>query len=79
MSKQKRFQVIQRRGEYGEPRTNFTTTWTDYKNGFGDLYGEFWFGNDYIHQMTNQAPVVLRIELVDFDNVTAIAEYSTFR
>ena len=72
--------MIQRRGDFGEPRTNFTTTWTDYKSGFGDLYGEFWFGNDFIHKITNQAdPVVLRVELADFDNVTVIAEYSTFR
>ncbi len=71
--------MIQRRGDYGEPHTNFTMTWNDYKVGFGDLYGEFWFGNDFIHKISNQAPVVLRVELADFDNVTVVAEYSTFR
>ena len=49
------------------------------KSGFGDLYAEFWFGNDFIHRITNEGPVVLRVELSDFDNVVVVAEYSTFR
>ena len=71
--------MIQRRGDFGEPRINFTTSWSDYKTGFGDLYAEFWFGNDFIHRITNEGPVVLRVELSDFDNVVVVAEYSTFR
>jgi hypothetical protein len=57
MAENSRFQVIQRRGDFGEPRTNFTAAWSDYKNGFGDLYGEFWFGNDFIHRISNEAQV----------------------
>ena len=72
--------MIQRRGDFGEPRTNFTTSWKDYKNGFGDLYGEFWMGNDFIHRITTEvAQVVLRVELTDFENVLAVSEYYTFR
>ena len=71
--------MIQRRGDFGDPRINFTTTWNEYKSGFGDLYAEFWFGNDFIHRITNEGPVVLRVELSDFDNVVVVAEYSTFR
>ncbi len=51
----------------------------DYKHGFGDLYKEFWFGNDFIHKLTNKSAMVLRIELEDFDGFKAFAEYSTFK
>ena len=43
---------------------NFTRSWADYKNGFGDLNGEFWlFGNDYISELSANKSVMLRIEL----------------
>ena len=29
--------MIQRRGDFGEPRENFTRSWEEYKMGFGDL------------------------------------------
>ena len=33
---------------------DFFRNWEDYKNGFGNLDGEFWLGNQHIHQITNQ-------------------------
>jgi len=71
--------VIQRRGDYGEQRINFTKDWKDYKHGFGDLNGEFWFGNDYISELSSQKQVMLRVELEAHDGRTAWAEYDNFK
>jgi len=78
--------VIQRRGDFAlEPdtRVNFTRSWEDYQHDFGDLSAEFWFGNDYIHKLTNTPEtgdgVTLRVELTAHDGRTAWAEYSHFR
>ena len=71
--------VIQRRGDYGEPRVNFTKDWRQYKNGFGDLNGEFWFGNDFISELSSQKQVMLRVELEAHDGRTAWAEYDNFK
>jgi len=71
--------VIQQRGNFGTVKENFTRTWKDYKYGFGDLRGEFWFGNDYISELSANKSVVLRIELEAHDDRQAYAEYSTFR
>ena len=73
------YQVIQQRGAYDEIHENFTKSWRDYKYGFGKLYGEFWYGNDLIHRLTNEVPTVIRIELSDFEGNQAFAEYSKFR
>ncbi|XP_058263382.1 fibrinogen-like 2a [Hemibagrus wyckioides] len=57
---------------------NFNRTWADYKNGFGDLRGEFWLGNDHIHLLTRTKDMVLRIELEDFQGVREYAKYEQF-
>ncbi|XP_069102193.1 angiopoietin-related protein 7-like [Argopecten irradians] len=66
--------VIQNR-ENGQE--NFYRGWQDYKNGFGDLNGNFWLGNDKIHQLT-AFPAVLRIEMTTWLNDIGHAQYSTF-
>ena len=71
--------VIQRRGDFGEPRENFDRDWADYKRGFGDQNKEFWLGNEQIHQLTKDGDMKLRIELEAWDGRTAWAEYDTFR
>ena len=72
-------QVIQRRGNFGEPRENFTRSWEEYKQGFGDLEQEFWWGNDKIGRLTREQPMMLRVVLEAHDGRVAIAEYDTFR
>jgi angiopoietin 2 len=41
--------VIQNR-QPGDAQENFNRSWNEYKNGFGDLHKEFWYGNDFIHK-----------------------------
>ncbi|XP_052084531.1 angiopoietin-related protein 7-like isoform X2 [Mytilus californianus] len=66
--------VFQRRFDGSE---NFFRGWQAYEDGFGDINGEFWIGNKYIHILT-QVPTELRIDLMAWDNQKAYAKYSTF-
>ena len=58
---------------------DFQLDWESYKNGFGDLRGEFWLGNDNLHCLTAAHDVMLRIDLEDFDGNISYAEYFTFK
>ncbi|XP_058452557.1 microfibril-associated glycoprotein 4-like isoform X2 [Malaya genurostris] len=51
---------------------DFYRNWTEYKEGFGDLGGEFWLGNEKIYQ-------VIHFILTDWDDRTAVAKYSSFQ
>ena len=57
---------------------DFYRGWADYKNGFGNLNGEFWLGLDKIHRLTNAAKNRLRVDLEDRTGKTAYAEYHMF-
>ena len=70
-----KYVVIQRRWDGSE---NFYRGWDDYKKGFGNLTGEFWLGNDYIHRLTKAGLTVLRVDLEDRDGVWKYAVYSSF-
>ena len=56
---------------------DFYHGWADYKNGFGNLNGEFWLGLDKIHRLTNTKNR-LRVDLEDTTGKTAYAEYDVF-
>ena len=58
---------------------NFYLDWESYKNGFGDLNGEFWLGNDNLQRLTATDKVLLRVDLQDFDGNITYAEYTTFK
>jgi len=66
--------VIQRRMDGSE---DFLRTWKEYADGFGNLTGEFWLGNDLIANLTQQ-PYVLRIDFCDFDGACRWAQYRDF-
>ncbi|XP_061686938.1 fibrinogen gamma chain [Syngnathoides biaculeatus] len=76
------FTVIQRRQDGS---VDFHKDWIQYKEGFGylspDDSTEFWLGNEKIHQLSvsSNIPVVLRIELVDWDGTKRYADYAMFR
>ena len=57
---------------------DFYLGWNDYKDGFGDLHGEFWLGNDFLSLLTSYDTQQLRIDLEDFEGETRFAKYSSF-
>ena len=70
------FQVFQRR-RYGDQ--DFYLPWAEYKAGFGDLFKDFWLGNDNLNLITNQDVYELRVDLWDFEGDSAFAKYTTFK
>ena len=58
---------------------DFYRDWSSYKNGFGDLHGEFWLGNDNLRRLTAAVNVSLRVDLEDFEGNIRYAEYATFK
>ncbi|XP_031565514.1 ryncolin-1-like isoform X1 [Actinia tenebrosa] len=57
---------------------DFYRSWADYKNGFGDLKGEFWLGLDKINRLTHQTRNRLRVDLQDIKGKSVYAEYDYF-
>lgn len=61
---------------------DFHKDWIQYKEGFGylspDDTTEFWLGNEKMHLLTATAtiPLVLRIELVDWQGVKKYVGYT---
>ena len=48
---------------------NFARTWEEYKQGFGDLSGEFWYGNEQLHNLTRDRNSELLFVLEDTEGV----------
>ena len=69
--------VFQRRQDGS---VDFYRGWNDYKNGFGNINGEFWLGLDYIHWLLSlsKSGNELRVDLEDRQGNKAYAKYSTF-
>ncbi|XP_055628706.1 microfibril-associated glycoprotein 4-like [Toxorhynchites rutilus septentrionalis] len=56
----------------------FYRNWKDYKNGFGSLEGEFWYGLDKIHLLTSTRKHEIYFELVDHKGLLKTARYNLF-
>ncbi|KAG9344377.1 hypothetical protein JZ751_011046 [Albula glossodonta] len=59
-------------------QVDFHRTWNEYKMGFGDLAAEHWLGNEFVSQLTNQKPYVLRIQLKDWEGNEGFSQYDQF-
>uniref|UniRef100_A0A182IPY7 Fibrinogen C-terminal domain-containing protein n=1 Tax=Anopheles atroparvus TaxID=41427 RepID=A0A182IPY7_ANOAO len=47
-------------------KVNFYRNWADYREGFGNLNGEFWLGLEYVYQITSSRPYELMVEMRDY-------------
>ncbi|XP_052408410.1 angiopoietin-related protein 6 [Carassius gibelio] len=68
--------VIQRRQDGS---VNFFRTWEQYKQGFGNLDGEYWLGLEHLYWLTSQATYKLRVAMEDWQGRQAFAEYDSFQ
>ncbi|XP_046288991.2 angiopoietin-4 [Marmota monax] len=68
--------IIQRRVDGSE---DFQRSWKEYKEGFGNPAGEYWLGNEAVHQLTSRATYSLRVELEDWEGQEAYAQYERFQ
>ena len=57
---------------------DFYRKFSDYDNGFGSVYGEFWLGLKYVYQMTVGVVNELRIDLENVTGNTAYEVYQDF-
>jgi hypothetical protein len=56
----------------------FNRTWDEFKAGFGDPSGNYWLGNEQLHQLTTNNQYGLRFDLQsNKTGVWYVAEYST--
>ena len=43
---------------------DFNRDWNDYKNGFGDVIGEHWVGNDFLHHYTTKDGLDTAVQMI---------------
>ena len=72
------WQVILKRNVNFTKHVNFNRPWADYKQGFGDLHAEFWYGLENIHCLTTREPVDLKIVLKRNDGTEMMWTYGHF-
>ncbi|KAK4322012.1 hypothetical protein Pmani_007214 [Petrolisthes manimaculis] len=58
------------------PQLDFNRTWSEYKEGFGNPYGEYWLGNDNLHFITYGRSYTLR---EDFYSLSYGLSYDTWQ
>ncbi|XP_049891304.1 fibrinogen-like protein 1 isoform X1 [Epinephelus moara] len=68
--------VFQRRSD---GLVSFNRGWSEYRDGFGELRGEHWLGNQQLHLLSHQGHYSLRIDLQDWSHAHRHALYHSFR
>ncbi|TRY83728.1 hypothetical protein DNTS_003946 [Danionella cerebrum] len=68
--------VIQRRQDGS---VNFFRNWDQYKQGFGNLDGEYWLGLEHLYWLTSHATYKLRVAMEDWQGRQVYAEFDSFR
>ena len=59
---------------------DFNRNWFDYKVGFGNLRGNFWWGNENLAAaLADGRLYTLRVDLLDWDDQARYAKYTHFR
>uniref|UniRef100_A0A8C8SP32 Angiopoietin like 4 n=1 Tax=Pelusios castaneus TaxID=367368 RepID=A0A8C8SP32_9SAUR len=64
--------VIQRRADGS---VDFDQLWEAYRNGFGDLSGDFWLGLEKIHHIVQEERYNLSIELHDWEGNSQLFQF----
>ncbi|NXD27639.1 ANGL4 protein, partial [Spelaeornis formosus] len=64
--------VVQRRMDGS---VDFDRLWDAYKNGFGDLRGDFWLGLEKIHHLVQEGKYNLQIELEDWEGNSQVVQF----
>ncbi|XP_063214495.1 angiopoietin-related protein 4 isoform X2 [Chroicocephalus ridibundus] len=64
--------VIQRRTDGS---VDFDQLWDAYKNGFGDLHGDFWLGLEKVHHLVQEGRYDLLIELEDWEGNSQVVQF----
>ena len=56
----------------------FNRSWAEFKVGFNDTMGNYWIGNDQLHQLTSNGSYKLKFDLQAINGSWYYAEYSRF-
>ncbi|XP_011186659.2 angiopoietin-related protein 1 isoform X2 [Zeugodacus cucurbitae] len=57
---------------------NFNRSWHDYKEGFGDLTGNYWIGLETLHALTSSCQQELYVQMKASNGTVYYAKYAEF-
>ncbi|KAJ8033175.1 Fibrinogen C domain-containing protein 1 [Holothuria leucospilota] len=63
----------------GAGNTSFQRSWSEYKDGFGNIQDIHWLGNEKLYYLTKQKTYKLYVVITTATNSSLYAEYSDFK